>query len=1028
MVRRSVVIVVVCLLAATLVPAAPAQTVSDDQLRLGVAVTAADGSLSTSLVPTFHPDETIRFTFAVTNTGDQAVTLTRDQARVALRAEDPFGGTALDLEADPGGPVEIPADGQPHAIANVTWDPSGHFGDWSSAHDTVVSHLQASASLRGVDVNATQPFVVEERGLAVDAYDELLSTFVLPYFPAAGATVPVNVQLDRDDPVQGDLSFVVRDADGVVYRSGVVDQVTLNATHPTASTSWDMTAEDGAVVSSGRYLVQAEVAEADGTRHRDAFPVEVQDVSGVFTVPTVTTDRPFYLPGDTVRINVTIHNPTDQARRLEFPTHQEVDALVIRPNGSTWRWSDGRVFAQSTTSRVIEASSAYTWTVNFTLADDADTGSYRVEGIVTTQEPRESLPTAFHVGFEHQEPTCTGGETTDLGISLTDVDRNGRSTFAPGETVVVNLVNRAGQVYDGGARVEIVDGAGHTVFADELPRGRAIHPGSAHTFDWDQALSDGGQAPNGTYRVTVTTPGGEVGFAFEIGDPTGSSGSSTGQIQGTSCTFQVPGYVTPLEVRPDQPHYDPGENVTVRYRSDQRIEGRVTLTVLTPDRQVVHRVIRVHEEPLPAGAIDRLVWSQRTADGDAADEGFYILRVTAGSRGGEAPVLIGEIGPDTRLPGDSIRIDVDDARARFADWSDAHLEEALRQYGRQYAEALQRGETDGGFRTDGDLVQGRYVSFSFDPDGKIVGYSIAPEGRRQSTVFASIDVRPYEAAAAPTGVAPPNPVVVGPNFLHRAELGMTHAVDDPRGPLMLRAAEDKTVDLTLSDGYSVQARGADDNCVDVSGNRSLGICLHGGGQIQVTGSVVRAEMARGSQLVVVHFPADPTRRQLADGITDGAVGAEIVVGPDGSATRDIRYGPGLGIEARPLPSGVELAVSRDVEAGTCVLVSVPEERLETSRLDEIRVTLDGEELLMATNLQALMSQCGRTDSGTYVGIAGEEPQLLVAVPHFSERTITVQNVAEVVQSPQFQLAVAQAFLVAAVITLAAGVAVFRQKG
>lgn len=1026
MVRRTA-LVVVCLLAASFAPLVPAQTTSEDQLRLGVTVTAADGSVSASLVPTFHPDETIRFTFTVTNTGDQDVTLSRDEARADLQVGDLFGGTALTAASDPGGPVEIPA-GHQRTVGNVTWDPSGHFDGWSSTHDAVVSHLTASASLHGVDTNATpQPFVVEERGLTVDAYDEPLGTFIVPYFPDGDTEVPVNVQLDRDDPIEGDLSFVVRDADGTVYTSDVVEDVTLNTTHPVASTSWGMIADDDVVVAGGTYLVQASVVADDGTRHRDAFPVEVRSLDEVFTHPIVTTDRSFYRAGDTVRINVTVQNPTDQARRLEFPTGQQVDAVVTRPNGSTWRWSDDRAFTQAETSRVVDAGSSVTWTVNFTLGDDAGSGSYRVEGIVTTEEPRESLPAAFHVGFEHQEPTCTGGETTDLGISLTDVDRNGRSTFAPGETVVVNLVNRADQVYDRGARVEIVDASGRMVFTEELARGVAIHPGSAHTIDWDQRMGEGTPAPNGSYRVAVTTPGGQVGFGFEIGDPSGSSGSSTGRIQGTSCTFEVPGYLHALSVQPDRPRYDPGENVTVRYRSDRQIDGQVVFTVLTPDREVVYRAATVHEEPLPGGSSDRFVWPQRTADGDPVDEGFYILRVAAGSRVGEAPVLVGEpgLGP-LPLDGQTVRID---PRTRFhQDWSDDRIERSASAYGRHYAEILQEGRgADGGFTTDGDLVQGRYVSFSFDEDGRVTGYSVAPEGRQQSTVFSTITVRPYEAASGGPrpGVSLPNPILVGPNFVHRAELGMTHAVDSPRGPLMLRAAEDKTVDFTLDDGYSATVRDGDDNCVDVTGNRSLGICIHGGGQIQVTGSVVRAEMTRGSQLMVVNFPSDPAGSAITRGITDGAVGAEVVVGANGSAARQVQYGPGLGIDSRSLPGGVQLTVDRDVDAGTCVLVEVPKERLETSRLEEIRVSLDGEELPRATNLQALLDRCGQADGGSYVGIAGEDPQLMISVPHFSERQITVQNVAEVVQSPQFQLAVAQAFLVAAVVTLAAGVAVFR---
>lgn len=1026
MVRRTA-LIVVCLLAASLAPLVPAQTVSEDQLRLSVQATAADGSLSTSLVPTFHPDETIRFTFTVTNTGDQSVTLSRDDARVDLQVDDAFGGTTLTDASDPGGSVEIPA-GQQRTVGNVTWDPADHFAGWSSTHETVVSHLTASASLRVGDVNASQPLVVEERGLAVDAYDEPLS-FVVPYFPTGDTAVPVNVQLDRDDPITGDLSFVVRDADGVVYSSGVVDHVTLNTTHPVASTSWGMTADDGVVVDGGTYLVQAQVETDDGTRHRDAFPIEVRSASEVLTHPIVATDRPFYRAGDTVQINVTVRNPTDQARRLEFPTAQQVDAVVTRPNGSTWRWSDGKVFTQAETSRIVEADSAVTWTLNFTLAEDAESGSYRVEGVVTTHEPRESLPTAFHVGFEHQEPTCTGGETTDLSISLTDVDRNGRSTFAPGETVVVNLVNEADQVYDRGARVEVVDAAGETVFHKELARGVAIHPGSAHTIDWDQTLPDGRQAPNGSYRVTVTTPGGQVGFGFEIGDPSGSSGSSTGRIQGTSCSFDVPGYLDAISVRPDRPRYAPGDNVTVRYRAHRQIEGEVTLTVLTPSRDVVQQRTTVHEEPLPGGESDRFVWRQRDADGDPVDEGFYILRVTAGSRAGEAPVLIGDPGPGP-LPtaGETVRIEP--RSPHHQDWSDERLERSAEVYGRHYAELLQRGRADGGFTTDGDLVQGRYVSFSFDPAGRISGYSIAPTGRDQSTVFSSVAVRPYDAASGSSraGLSLPNPIVVGPNFVHRADLGMTHAVDSPRGPLMFRAAEDKTVDFTLADGYSATVRDGDENCVDVSGNRSVGICIHGGGSIQVVDSVARAEMSAGSQLMVVNFPSDPTGQTITRGITDGAVGAEVVVGANGSSARQVRYGPGLGIDSRSLPGGVELVVDRDVEAGTCVLVEVPSERLETSRLEEIQVSLDGEELPRATNLQALLDRCGQADGGSYVGIAGEDPQLLISVPHFSERTITVQNVAEVVQSPEFQLAVAQAFLVATVVTLAAGVAVFRQKG
>jgi len=145
-----------------------------------------------------------------------------------------------------------------------------------------------------------------------------------------------------------------------------------------------------------------------------------------FTI-TVTPDKPTYSQGEIVYLSGSI---IDSGKTQ--PTNGTVSIQVLNPNGTTLHIA----------SKTINSFGKYS--DNFTLTEEATTGTYTI------------FVTLSLVGYQdsYNHVTFTVGESLTPSIRITSLyftDQSGenRSSFNPGETVIVRVV-----VQNGGAELE----------------------------------------------------------------------------------------------------------------------------------------------------------------------------------------------------------------------------------------------------------------------------------------------------------------------------------------------------------------------------------------------------------------------------------------------------------------------------------------------------------------------------------------------------------------------------------------------
>lgn len=1034
--KRSI-LIVACLISVSLLPAVPAQD-SDADPRLQLAVDIeGDGPLSFDTPDTYYPGGDLDFTLRIRNVGDASSTVTVGDPVADLLIRDALGAEVRDVAVDPlvspGDSVTISPGGS-ETIAEATWSPTSDF----ESRDSVVAYYAAfaSASLRDRDdLDRIERFRVEERDLSVDAYEERLKFYRYPYsgetasLTARDGEVPVHLQNLADENRSGAFRVVVRNASGQVFASETT-RITLGTSpgEDVHEAAWPMVDDDGDRVAPGTYLIRAEIT-VNGTTYYDEFPATLVDEPSL-DVPLdpvhvrVTAEGFPHRPGDVVEFTVNATNRGDEAETLQFDTAQRIDLVVTR-NGSrepVWRYAENRSFAQQTDEITLEPNETVTWTAKHRFDEP---GRYRVSATVTARQPREAPLPGFLTVFDSPDlppfdRTCRDGPSRSLEIATLDDDGEDRTHFPPGKTVRVDIVNAGEANYSAGATVTITSPDGETVFEERFPEGLTLSPDQAWTATWNQKDEGGDQVANGTYHVRVAAEGGRVGFGIEIGPIEGRSGTAEGRIvEGHPCRYDVPAYFQhPLEVWTEQPGYDVGETVPIRYRAATALDGTAELTIRSSQRRLVDRTTR--NVSLDADEADRFEWDQTDRDGEQVAEGAYIVQIRAGGRIGTTVFHVGD-----RPEGPPVAVDP----VRAERWTEKEMRSALRmtlqtELRRSFEDAPVQAEAsgDGGFQRDGRLVQGRHVTFRYEDGGNLTSYTV--DGK---TLFTRVAVNDFTPRDAPEPFS--NPIVAGSQFALVGEEAGVSTVDVRPGPLMVRTAEPRAVDLVLADGLSASEDAVEPGCAAVEGNVSALIC---GGSVQIDGQVLRVDLSAGDQLTVVRLPgSESPSRDLARQIAAGRIGLEVDLDREATASSTV-FGAGFrGVDARPVDGGVRVAVNRSIPDGAAVTLDVPQAALETSSPDEIAVLLDGERINQASSLEAVAS-CD-SDEPTYVVVLGRQDgeqraQVVVCITHFSERTITVQNLAEVAQQPWFQLAVAQAFLVAVVVTLAATVAVFRRPG
>ncbi|PSP54960.1 hypothetical protein BRC82_08185 [Halobacteriales archaeon QS_1_67_19] len=160
---------------------------------------------------------------------------------------------------------------------------------------------------------------------------------------------------------------------------------------------------------------------------------------------------------------------------------------------------------------------------------------------------------------------------------------------------------------------------------------------------------------------------------------------------------------------------------------------------------------------------------------------------------------------------------------------------------------------------------------------------------------------------------------------------------------------------------------------------------------------VTAHLGENGRLAFRAYPegkddGDDEQEQL---IADGKAKAEAHVMADGEQTvvDTVSYGRNTTVEtAETAENEVRLAVNRTTHEGTVLVTSVSESALNAT--ENLTVTVAGEAAVEAATYSQLESAIGSDQSRYVVESAGEasaSADVLVAVNHFSERTVAMQS-------------------------------------
>ena len=115
----------------------------------------------------------------------------------------------------------------------------------------------------------------------------------------------------------------------------------------------------------------------------------------------VTTNEGGYAIGEKIRMRLIVRNRLDRPVRLEFPTNQKFDFIILKGRIPVWRWSEGKHFAQAATFEVIPPRDSLVYEAEWTQEDPQGKalglGKYTLQGIIMTKPELRSRPVTFGI-------------------------------------------------------------------------------------------------------------------------------------------------------------------------------------------------------------------------------------------------------------------------------------------------------------------------------------------------------------------------------------------------------------------------------------------------------------------------------------------------------------------------------------------------------------------------------------------------------------------------------------------------------
>ncbi|MFC4551029.1 MULTISPECIES: hypothetical protein [Halorussus] len=230
------------------------------------------------------------------------------------------------------------------------------------------------------------------------------------------------------------------------------------------------------------------------------------------------------------------------------------------------------------------------------------------------------------------------------------------------------------------------------------------------------------------------------------------------------------------------------------------------------------------------------------------------------------------------------------------------------------------------------------------------------------------------------------------------------AHDNARGVLVVQGDRGGQVVLAnLSAGANATAEGDSQVSVTTANGTEGTFLVVGQGNVTVNDDGnVSARLGQDGRLVFRAYPdgkddADEKQERL---IADGKARAEAyVMAESGEVVVDtVSYGRNTTIQTKQTAEGnVSFAVNRTTHEGTVIVASVSEKALNTTEGVDVRV--NGEAAVKAATYTQLESAIGSDRSRYLVSSSGDasanaSADVLVAVNHFSERTVSLRSEAD----------------------------------
>ncbi len=317
---------------------------------------------------------------------------------------------------------------------------------------------------------------------------------------------------------------------------------------------------------------------------------------------------------------------------------------------------------------------------------------------------------------------------------------------------------------------------------------------------------------------------------------------------------------------------------------------------------------------------------------------------------------------------------------------------------------------------------GVFVSFNLDNEtGTILDYTLRYTPDANGTVV-------FETVSVEGDAAPGEPKIHG--SVARFDIGnvSVSAHDNPTGLLMLKSEGNSTLTLVLGEGNqirlevnaTIQQR---QQIIGIDGSARGAIIVSRGNYTIDNQTITVALRDEGKVIFMARPNGEEVHDYIAEGIQNGTIGAEIRVGR--GRGKDVVAFANVEIDATydENSSMVTLNVESAEHRGRILMVTVDNDTVNQGTL---KIIYDGKEIRPVGTWRELVGHSNNsTDDATaaYLIRPCEGGYcIFIAVPRFSDHTITIQGMAEVITPVAIG-----AIFVAAIVIVVAAVIMFRKR-